>query len=448
MRFYILTSIILLLTQAAYALDVVYPKKNTVTIQSPSTFFVGSASVNTPLKINGEVVPVHTSGGFAKAVKLEYGKNRFVIEQNGETKVFEITNPRPQNTNSSSCNLVEYKNKLNYATTKDWTPLRSTPVDGGINRIAHYSAGMPLSIDGEKNGFYRVILNNERTAWIAKNDVVSIEGNPPAKLLDRTVTEDNDFYIFNIKFDKKTPYVIEGGYPFIVNFYNVKDYENNTYSFNFPLKQKLAGYSGKFEGNTFVLKIRKFPQINDENPLKNIKITLYAGHGGDEIGAIGCLRHKEKEINLAITKNLYDELKARGANVMMTRSGDDNVGLYDRVEIANKNDSMMFISIHGNALPDNADPLQNSGTSIYYYYNQSKPLADSIMRTMMEQLSTNDDKVRKGSLAVVRNTEALSILIEVAYLINPDDNAKLINKEFQKQTAKAIADGIEEYLKN
>ena len=133
---------------------------------------------------------------------------------------------------------------------------------------------------------------------------------------------------------------------------------------------------------------------------------------------------------------------------MMTRSGDDNVGLYDRVEIANKNDSMMFISIHGNALPDNADPLQNSGTSIYYYYNQSKPLADSIMRTMMEQLSTNDDKVRKGSLAVVRNTEALSILIEVAYLINPDDNAKLINKEFQKQTAKAIADGIEEYLKN
>lgn len=182
-----------------------------------------------------------------------------MIEQNGETKVFEITNPRPQNTNSSSCNLVEYKNKLNYATTKDWTPLRSTPVDGGINRIAHYSAGMPLSIDGEKNGFYRVILNNERTAWIAKNDVVSIEGNPPAKLLDRTVTEDNDFYIFNIKFDKKTPYVIEGGYPFIVNFYNVKDYENNTFSFNFPLKQKLAGYSGKFEGNTFVLKIRKFP---------------------------------------------------------------------------------------------------------------------------------------------------------------------------------------------
>lgn len=55
MRFYILTSIILLLTQAAYALDVVYPKKNTVTIQSPSTFFVGSASVNTPLKIKEEL---------------------------------------------------------------------------------------------------------------------------------------------------------------------------------------------------------------------------------------------------------------------------------------------------------------------------------------------------------------------------------------------------------
>ena len=43
-------------------------------------------------------------------------------------------------------------------------------------------------------------------------------------------------------------------------------------------------------------------------------------------------------------------------------------------------------------------------------------------------------------------TNALSILIEVAYLINPEDNAMLINQDFQKKCAKAIADGIENYL--
>lgn len=49
---------------------------------------------------------------------------------------------------------------------------------------------------------------------------------------------------------------------------------------------------------------------------------------------------------------------------------------------------------------------------------------------------------------MVRNTNALSILIEIGYMINPSDNAKMINKDFQKKTAKAIADGIENFLKN
>lgn len=132
----------------------------------------------------------------------------------------------------------------------------------------------------------------------------------------------------------------------------------------------------------------------------------------------------------------------------MTRNSDETIELYDRVKIANQKDAMIFISIHGNALPDNADPVLNKGTSIYYYYPQAKPLADSIMKEMTSQLTFNDDNVRKGSLAVVRNTNALSILIEVAYLINPEDNSKLIDKDIQKKAGKAIADGVEEFLKN
>ncbi len=54
--------------------------------------------------------------------------------------------------------------------------------------------------------------------------------------------------------------------------------------------------------------------------------------------------------------------------------------------------------------------------------------------------------IRFVSLAVVRNTNALSLLIEVSYLINPEDNANLINPEFQAQYAKAIADSLEKYF--
>ena len=65
---------------------------------------------------------------------------------------------------------------------------------------------------------------------------------------------------------------------------------------------------------------------------------------------------------------------------------------------------------------------------------------------MNKQLETQNDNIRQGSLALVRNTNALSILIETAYLINPEDNAMLIDPNFQKRCAKAIADGIEDFL--
>ena len=131
----------------------------------------------------------------------------------------------------------------------------------------------------------------------------------------------------------------------------------------------------------------------------------------------------------------------------MTRNDDSYIGLKNRVDIANQEDAVVFISIHCNALPDGADPNKNSGTSIYYYYNQAKPLADEIMNSVTNELGINNDKVRQGSLAVVRNTNALSLLIETSYIINPQDNANLINIDFQKQYAKAITNALEDYFK-
>ncbi len=107
----------------------------------------------------------------------------------------------------------------------------------------------------------------------------------------------------------------------------------------------------------------------------------------------------------------------------MTRENDVDVSLTDRVNFAKEKDAALLISVHANALPDGADPLKNRGTSVYYYHNQAKPLAESILKSMTEQLCTHNDKVRQGSLALVRPTASVSVLIEVAYIINPDDYA-------------------------
>ena len=451
-KLFFTTCILLAAAQCSFALDIVYPKSSNVTINSGATFFVGSASSKTPLTINGKTVEVHPSGGFAQSVPLSLGKNVFQIKSGKDVLTYTVTRPPVQSGNWTAPKLIEYDN-MKYATVSVAnSPIRTTPVDGGINRIAHLQKGIPLVIDGEKGNFYRVILGANKEGWIAKSNVqIKESGTSLIQLKGYDYVDTNEFFIFIFHLSGQTPWELVEGEPFLIKLYNIEGQPNNTYVMDFPVHEalggkKLLGYSANFSGSDFIVKIRKPILVDSKKPLKNIKITLDAGHGGSESGAIGCLGDKEKDVNLDFTKHLENELKSRGATVSMTRTDDNYIGLQDRVNFANDENATMFISIHGNALPDNQDPLKNYGTEIYYYYNQSKSLADWIMNAMVNELGTNNHGVKQQSFAVVRNTNALSILIEIGYLINPSDNAKMLNKDYQKKAAKAIADGVENFF--
>lgn len=443
---------LLILGNSVFAFDIVYPKKTDVTINAKSTFFIGSS--DKPLKINGQDVTLHPSGGFAYVVPLESGKNTFILQSGDDRQIFVITKPVIKPVCSSSPQFIQYNEKKFYYVTTEGAPLRSTPVDAGINRMAHLQRNVSLTVDGEKSGFYRVVLADNKYGWISKSNVKAFCDCKLelAEMSGYDYIDSEDYATFVFHFNRRVPFEMLEGEPFLIKFFNIKDNPDNTYVMDFPVSEafggkKLTGYSGEYQGNDFVLKIRKPPLINERKPLKGITIAIDAGHGGSEAGAIGCLGHKEKDIALSISKRLETELKKRGAKVFMTREDDIYVGLKDRVEKANREDAVVLLSIHGNALPDGLDPNKISGTSIYYYYNQAKPLADILLDTMTKQLGTNNDKVRQASFALARNTNALSLLIETAYLINPDDNSKLINPEFQNDCAKAIADGLEMYFK-
>ena len=442
---------LLLFGSQVFAFNIVYPSKNDVIINANSTFFIGSS--DKPLKINGQDVPLHPTGAFAYVVNLKAGENTFVLQSDDERQIFVITKPVIKPAVSKPAVFTPYKDKkFFYVTTQD-APLRSTPVDGGINRIAHLQRNIELIADGEQSGFYRIVLGKNKYGWISKSNVKAFENFSvtPATLFGYEYADSKDFYTFIFHLDKRVPFEMIEGDTFLMKFYNVKDQPDDTYVMKVPVKdvlsgRQLIGYSGEYQDNDFVLKIRKPVITHFFRPLHNIRIAIDAGHGGSENGTTGCLGNKEKDINLSIAKYLEAELKKRGAKVIMTRKGDNYVSLKDRVEIANYGNSVVLLSIHGNALPDGSDPNKNRGTSIYYYYPQAKPLADLIMDTVTSEIGVPNDKVRQGSLAVVRNTNALSLLIEVSYLINPEDNANLINPEFQKQYAKAIADSLEKYF--
>lgn len=440
----------LLSAQCALALDVVYPKKNNVVINAKSSFLIGSANPQKSLTINGVKVEVHPSGGFAYLIPLNTGKNTFTLISGDEKLVYDITKPAPRTGGNSTAApaLKEYDN-LKYAQTiNENSPLRTTPVDSGINRIAHLQKGMPVVIDGEKGNFYSVILGSNKTGWISKSNVNIVDsGTSLAELKGYDYIESDEFNIYVFHLNTMTPFELVEGNPFIIKLFNVENQPQNTYTMQIPAS-KLYGYNARFSGTDFIVKIRKAPPIDKSKPLTGVKIAVDAGHGGSEAGAVGCLGDLEKDVMLSFARHLESELKERGAVVFMTRTNDSFVGLKNRVDMANEENSMILISLHGNALPDGADPITNNGTEIYYYYNQAKPLADTILKEITEKTGMNDHKVRQASFALARNTNALSILIETGFLINPSDNAKLINKDFQKKTAAAIADGIENFLKN
>lgn len=452
------------ITMSAYAADIVYPKLNVVRINSEKTFFIGSETSGNPLTINGEKVNIHKSGGFYHVVNLNIGKNVFVIDNGNpkDKKTYTIIRPNVKYV-SKGANYTSFDTPIVYATAADNVPLRAYPNDDGHNRLQHFQKGVLLYVIGEQGSYYKVKLARDDYAWIEKKYLskVTFDDYAPASIQSYDYEENSEYKRFAIKLDKKVPFilsenrifnVIEQKYePFTkgldLTLYNVKDLPENKYELHIVNDSYLFGYSAEYsDSNELIITIKKQPKISKSYPLKGLNITLDPGHGGSEYGAIGCLGNKEKDINLAIALKTKEALEKAGANVFITRSDDSEVSLHDRVRYSQEKNSDVFISIHSNALPDSLADSKRSGTSVYYFYPQSNNLARIIQKTLTQNLGLNNDKVRNESFAVIRNTESLSILIEVGYMIVPEDNAKLIDPEFQAKAANAIVRGLEKYF--
>ena len=273
----------------AFALDIVYPTKQNVTINSPSTFFVGNTDPKLPLTINGFNVEVHPTGAFAQKVPLNFGTNQYEIVSGNDIKTFIIERKAFLNVSYTPPPFKKLENEKLVIVKCNNTALRSTPVEDGINRLSHFEKGVVLRVDAEKNGLYRVVLAQDTFAWINK---ISVEDTTeqilPAEILTRKFEQTYDSYLYKFKLTQRIPYSVEEGNPLILKFYNINGVSS---SFPVDLKQDLYGYDAYYEDNFLVLKIKKEPKIYKFRPLRNVKIVIDAGHGGSEKGAVSCLRN-------------------------------------------------------------------------------------------------------------------------------------------------------------
>jgi N-acetylmuramoyl-L-alanine amidase len=177
-------------------------------------------------------------------------------------------------------------------------------------------------------------------------------------------------------------------------------------------------------------------------------VVLDAGHGGYDPGAIGKTL-KEKEVNLEITLKVGELLTQKGIAVTYTRSDDQFVGLEERSNIANSLNASLFVSIH-----NNANQLSSiSGTETYFYApadtpdlyaqrNERARLANAIQTELVANLQRLDHGVKEANLSVLRNTQMPSVLVEVAFISNPTEEALLQNNDFINRAALGIVNGI------
>jgi N-acetylmuramoyl-L-alanine amidase len=177
-------------------------------------------------------------------------------------------------------------------------------------------------------------------------------------------------------------------------------------------------------------------------------VIVDPGHSPDP-GAIGPTGLEEREANLAIALELAEILETRGAQAVLTRADrDSTLGLYDRTRIATDVGGDVFVSIHNNALPDGVDPFVNNGTSTYFYHPQSQPLAEAIQRELRIKTELPDFGTNYGNLAVLRMNEMVSVLVEGAFMMIPEQEALLRTTSFQRRIATAVANGIERFLES
>jgi N-acetylmuramoyl-L-alanine amidase len=226
-------------------------------------------------------------------------------------------------------------------------------------------------------------------------------------------------------------------------------------------------------------------------PFRENKIVVIdPGHGGLETGAKGRNGTEEKNITLAIGLKLKSIIERNlAARVVLTRDKDIDVSLDSRAAIANNNRADVFISIHTNSsfrkdargsetffLSRNATDeearrlayLENSSAEVASgmvddnkdeiqmilwdmaqaaYLKQSSQLAEFIQKELNVLLGTEDRGIKQAPFKVLTGVACPAVLVEVAFISNPEEESKLETEQFQRSVAQAVYRGLMNYLR-
>jgi len=362
-------------------------------------------------------------------------------------------------------------------TSSDNSVVRGT-ITGGY--MLFLGKGVKLVSTGRVGNMHRIQLSPNETGWIENSKVRESEQKiapiPPFAETGNINLEGTKYGtdVFITMYDKVPYQIEETEFGIRIKLYYTSLHTNwtvydssDTFVRNVTFRQSsenvaevdvftsepVWGYYVSYAGNSLKLQIRKQPVILKywPKPLAGLNIVVDSGHSPRRVppydGTLGPLGTFEYEANMNISVKLKEKLEEYGANVIMTRTGDETVALADRPKIARDRGGDLFISVHNNALGDGQNPLRPElGYQVYYYHQHSRALGQAIHREYRKNVPLPDQGLRFGDYLVARQTWMPAVLTETAYLILPKQEEKLNDPEFQSLAAKAMADGVLKFM--
>jgi N-acetylmuramoyl-L-alanine amidase len=224
---------------------------------------------------------------------------------------------------------------------------------------------------------------------------------------------------------------------------------------------------------------------------RKVVIAVDAGHGGEDPGALGASKSREKDITLQIAREVKKAIDARpGMEAVLIRDGDYYIPLRQRFTKARIARADMFVSIHADAFrkssvsgssvfvlsrrgasseaarwlaksENQADLIggvtledkDNMLASVLLDLSQNAAMeasdhaANQVFESLRKLGKTHKNQVERAAFVVLKSPDVPSMLVETGYISNPREEKKLKNRKHQQKLAKAIADGVEQHFK-
>lgn len=350
---------------------------------------------------------------------------------------------------------------------KDYSHLKISSSSSFYDDYTPAVIGMQEEVIGSANGFYQLAFGG----FIANSNVTVKTGAAPAKanLTKAKITHQKETCDLNLTLGAAPPIdvSVEEGLVTVTLFSTETELEKNvpleknllfsSMSASFDeekgstvLKLRLKsvenyyGFDHSYADGQLIISFRNPSALAEGNlPLKGKRIVVDAGHGGEDLGALGYLPNRnEKDLNLSIALALRDELKALGAEVLMTRTLDNTVSLNERMDFLLRENPDLSVSVHHNSVNEKKDANAATGSLGLYWSPAGRSLARYVYRPVSEALVLRDHGYRSQKLALCRNHRFPQALIETAYICSPGDYELSLRADYVPTCAKAMKQGI------